>query len=146
MSVSYWVIEGIGIDADQVEPFINKKKLANMLLRKCPNHEGLMRIHTNQAYDELNVEDFLYGTPFENLGELLVYCDDTYSLVYGDDGADSSYFYYPPSMPWNRRDNEPDTLEEVHRRIIKAVRSITDLSAADIEKMIDDHLYVVGIG
>ena len=60
-----------------------------------------------------------------------------------DGGA---YFYYPPSMPWHRTDSEPDTLDEVHKRIIKAVQVITDLTDEEIEQMIDDDLYVVGIG
>ena len=49
-------------------------------------------------------------------------------------------------MPWHRVRDEPDTIDEVHRRIIKAVQVITDLSGEEIEAMIDDELYVVGIG
>lgn len=146
MSVSYWMIEGVGIDTDKVEPFLDKVKLAKMLLGQLPDNEWLLEISANKKYDELDVQDFLYGEPFGNLGDLLTHCDDTNSITYGDDGGGGSYFYYPPSMPWHRTATEPETLEEVHRRIIKAVQVVTNLSASEIETMIDDDLYVVGIG
>lgn len=74
------------------------------------------------------------------------HCDDTDTLTFCDDGDGNEYFYYPPSMPWHRTENEPDSAEEVHRRIIKAVQCLTDLSEAEIEKMINDDLYVCGCG
>lgn len=146
MSVSYWMIEGIGIDTDKIEPFLNKEKLARMLLEQLPDDEELASIIENKQYNELDVNDFLYGEPFNNLADLLTHCDDTDSITYGDDGDGGAYFYYPPSMPWHRTDNEPDTIEEVHRRIITAVQVIADLTDDEIETMINDDLYVVGIG
>lgn len=146
MSVSYWMIEGVGINTDKIESSLDKEKLTQMLLEQLPDDEDLLEISTNKKYDELDVRDFLYGNLFENLGDLLTHCDDTDSITYGDDGESGSYFYYPPSMPWHRTETEPDTLEEVHRRIIKAVQTVTSLSASEIETMIDDDLYVVGIG
>lgn len=146
MSVSYWMIEGVGIDTDKIEPFLDKEKLVQMLLEQLPDDEELLEISVNKKYDELDVRDFLYGNLFQNLGDLLTHCDDTDSITYGDDGESGSYFYYPPSMPWHRTETEPETLEEVHRRIIKAVQAVTNLSTSKIETMIDDDLYVVGIG
>ncbi len=146
MSVSYWMIEGVGINTDKIESFIDKEKLAAMLHGQLPDDEVILDIIENKKYEQLEVSDFLYGEPFYNLADLLTHCDDTDSITYGDDGDGGSYFYYPPSMPWHRVENEPDTLEEVHRRIIKAVQVITDLSYEEIEAMIDDELYVVGIG
>lgn len=146
MSVSYWMIEGVGINTDKIEESINKEKLAAILLEQLPDDELVLDIIKKKAYDWLDVHDFLCGEPFDNLGDLLTYCDDTDSITYGDDGEGGSYFYYPPSMPWHRVRDEPDTIDEVHRRIIKAVQVITDLSGEEIEAMIDDELYVVGIG
>lgn len=146
MSVSYWMIEGVGIDTDKIEPFLNREKLARILFEQLPDDEGLASIIENKQYSELDVNDFLYGEPFDNLADLLTHCDDTDSITYGDDGDGGAYFYYPPSMPWHRTDNEPDTIEEVHRRIIAAVQVIADLTDDEIETMIDDDLYVVGIG
>lgn len=146
MSFSYWLIEGIGIEAGKIEPFINKEKLAKLIIREIPDDESLIQMVKSNCYDALDVDDFLYGCPFDDLADLLTHCDDTDTITYGNDGENGSYFYYPPSMPWHRKQNEPRTLEEVHRRIIKAVKTITDLSSKEIEKMIDDDLYVVGCG
>lgn len=146
MSTSYWMIEGVGIDTSRCEPFINKEKLTKMLIEQLPDDELLLEIIKDKKYDKLDVRDFLDENPFSNLGDLLTHCDNTDSITYGDDGEGGSYFYYPPSMPWYRTETEPDTPEEVHRRIIKAVQVITDLSDKEIEAMIDDDLYVVGIG
>lgn len=146
MSVSYWMIEGVGIDTNKVEPFLDKEKLAKMLLGQLPGDEELLEIVAEEKYGELDVRNFLFGEPFDNLGDLLTHCDDTDSITYGDDGESGSYFYYPPSMPWHHTANEPDSLEEVHNRIIKAVQVVTNLSVEEIEAMIDDDLYVVGIG
>lgn len=92
------------------------------------------------------MRDILYSYFDGRIGDLLAHCDDTDTLTFCDDGDGNEYFYYPPSMPWHRTENEPDSAEEVHRRIIKAVQCLTDLSEAEIEKMIDDDLYVCGCG
>ena len=42
--------------------------------------------------------------------------------------------------------NEPKTEQEVIDRIIKAVQKITDMTEEEIEKIIDNDLYVVGVG
>lgn len=146
MNLSYWLIEGVGIETGKIEPFINKEKLAKLLIQQLPGEELLEEIIANENYDALDVDEFLYGNPFDNLADLLTHCDDTDTITCGNDGENGSYFYYSPSMPWHRKQNEPRTLEEVHRRIIRAVKTITDLSSKEIEKMIDDDLYVVGCG
>ena len=146
MSVSYWMIAGVGIDVDKIKPHLNKEKLVRFLAEQLPDDEIVIEIIEKEAYSDLEIDDFMYGEPFDNLGDLLAHCDDSDSLSYGDDGECGAYLYYPPSLPWERTENDPDTLEEVHRRIIKAVQYVTDLSVEKIEEMIDDNLYVVGIG
>ena len=37
-------------------------------------------------------------------------------------------------------------MDEVHRRLIQAVQRLTSLTSEEIEELIDDDLYVVGIG
>jgi len=146
MSVSYWMIEGIGIDVEKIEPFIDRKKLCHMLHEQLPSDELLQDIIDRKAYDELDYYDFLYGEPFQSLADILTHCDDSNSITYGGDGDGGEYFYYPPSMPWNRAGNEPKTIGEVHSRIIEAVQKITVLTSQEIENMIDDELYVYGCG
>lgn len=146
MSVSYWMIEGVGIDVEKVKPHFNNEKLAQLLAEQLPDDEIVIEIMEKGSFSDLDINDFMYGEPFDNLADLLSHCDDSNSLTYGDDGESGAYLYYPPSLPWERTENDPDTLEEVHRRIIKAVQRVTDLSDEEIDQMIDDELYVVGIG
>ena len=146
MSVSYWMIEGVGIDVDKIKPHLNNEKLVQLLSEQLPDDEIVNEIMEKGSYCDLDINDFMYGEPFDNLGDLLTHCDDSNSLSYGDDGESGAYLYYPPSLPWQRTENDPETLEEVHRRIIRAVQRVTDLNAEEIDGMIDDELYVVGIG
>lgn len=146
MSVSYWMIEGIGLDSDKVLPYINKEKLKHMLLDDFAGDKLLSVALSNTLPEELDVLDLLDGELFDSLADLLTHCDDTNSITYGDDGVGGSYFYYPPSMPWHRTSDEPESIDEVHERIIRAVQKITDLSDDEISQMINDDLYVIGCG
>jgi len=150
MSVSYWMIEGIGIDTDKIRPYLNQDKLLDLLAEQLPKEDDVLELiqlrEDTGKCPEFNVDDYLYGQPFDNFADLLTHCDDTDTITYGDDGDGGCYFYYPPSMPWELRENDPKTIEEVHRRIIIAVQKVTDLSEAEIDELIDDELYVVGIG
>ena len=146
MSMATWVIHGIGLCANDIEPYIDNKKLTYMLREQLPDDEDLLSIIASEAYDNLNLDDYLYGYPFDNIADVLCFCDNTDTITYGDDGEGRFYFYYPMSMPWERSNAEPKSIEEVHERIIAAVKKITTLSYVDIDKMIDDDLYVIGMG
>lgn len=147
MSMCYWMIQGVGIETDRIYDHIDKVKLAEFLHRQLPDDHDISDMVANRKFDDLDVGDFLYGEPFDNLGELLTHCDTTGMLTYSDDGSGYSYFYYPPSMPWERSKNEPKSIGEVHKLIIQAVRAIvSDLSDSEIDELIQDDLYVVGMG
>lgn len=150
MSVSYWMIEGIGIDTDKIRPHLNQDKLLDLLAEQLPKEDDVLELiqlrEDTGKCPEFNIDDYLYGQLFDNFADLLTHCDDTDTITYGDDGDGGCYFYYPPSMPWELREDDPKTIEEVHRRIIIAVQKVTDLSETEIDELIDDELYVVGIG
>lgn len=150
MSQCHWIIEGIGIDADRIRPYLNQNKLLDFLAEQLPENDYVIELvqsreNTGECPD-FDIDDYLYGQRFQNIADLLTFCDDTDTITYGDDGEGSHYFYYPPSMPWDRREEDPKTIEEVHQRIIAAVQKVTDLSDGEIELMIDDELYVHGAG
>lgn len=146
MSVEYWMIEGIGIDVEKIRPHLNKRKVLNLVLKQCPDNELALEYKDRRDLSGLDIDEFMYGYVFQNLADLLTHCDDTDSITWGDNGDGGVYFYYPPSMPWHRVKNEPDSQEEVHRRIVDAVLKVTNLEPAEIEKLIDDDIYVVGCG
>lgn len=150
MSMLYWVIAGVGIDADKVRPYLNKDRLLNLLVEQLPYDDDIFdlvqtRERTRQC-PEFDIGDYIHGYPFDNLAELLTYCDDTRSITYAVDGDGGCYFYYPPRMPWELQDEDPKTVDEVHHRIVASVKRVTDLSESEVERMIDDDLYVVGAG
>ena len=53
---------------------------------------------------------------------------------------------YSPSYPWERCEDEPESIEDVHKLIIETVKVICDLSDEEIEKLIDDEIYFVTWG
>lgn len=77
---------------------------------------------------------------------MLCYCDETDTLTWGDNDEGEYFFYYTPSYPWDRRDNEPQIIEEVHARIIAAIQRICDLSSEHIKRLIDNEVHEYGCG
>lgn len=150
MSTSYWMIEGIGLNTDQIYLHLNKEKAVLLLIEQLEHETEIVaelgRLLWSGDLSGFDIDDYLYGSPFDNFADMLTYCDDTDTITYGDDGDGGHYFFYPPSMPWEMQDNEPQSIREVHNRIIKAVQKITDLDASEIDGMIDDELHVVGFG
>lgn len=133
MSMDCWGVRGIGIVANKIEPYLNVDKCIN-LIREQTNDEVI------PEKDDFDIRDYLYGDLFENLGDLLCTCDDTNTLTW-DDGNDWSYYFlYIPPYPWDYRENEPDSIQEVHRRIIAAIQKVCNMSEADIENLIDDDI------
>lgn len=146
MSTSYWMIEGIGLRALDVKPYINIEKAARFFHAQYPDDSDLAAMIAANDYSSFDLESFYRSNGFENLADVLCHCDDTGSTIFGDDGGGNVYFYYPPSMPWHRSDTEPQSKEEVIARIIKAVQKITDMSGEEIKAVIDTDLYAVGMG
>lgn len=138
MSTQYWICEGIGIRANRLFLHLNAEKCIALVKEQLGNG------FEEPSVEQFNIHDYLYGYLFEDIADMLCQCDDTHTLTFGDSGDGECFFYYPPSYPWSRNKNEPTSIEEVHKRIKKAVLRICDLSDAEIESMIDDDLYEVG--
>lgn len=147
MSKAYWIIEGIGLKASDIEPHIDKEKAVYFLCKHFPVETELGDMIISGNYSDFDMEEYCYNRlGFDNLASVLCYCDDTGSFTFRDDGEGNSYFYYPPSMPWYRAFNEPQSERDVIDRIVKAVQKIADMTYEEIEKLIDNDLYVVGMG
>lgn len=138
VSVCYWMCQGIGIRTNDLYPFISEKKCIAVIKEQLPDEEI--------DEDDFDIDDYFFGEPFENFGDLLCHVDDTNTMTYGDNGDGEFYFYYTPSYPWDRGDNEPKSIEEVHERIINAVLRLCDISEDKIEEIIDDDIYDYGCG
>lgn len=137
--MDYFICQGVGILAEELLPFLNKQKCIEIIKKEYPDEE------VSEA--DFDIEDYFHGAPFANLAELLTFCDDTNTITYGDTGGcGTSYFYYIPSYPWERTENEPQSVDEVHERIIDAVLKLCDMPREQIEDMINDEIYDVGCG
>lgn len=151
MSMSYWFIEGVGIDISKIEEHLNKEKVIRFLLKDLSHEEDIVAELTDilsrgAPYDNFDIDDYLYGEPYNGIEEILYNCDDTSTLTYGDNGDGGHYIYYARSYPWEHRDNEPNTIGDVHKILIDAVKKLTNLNSLEIEDMIDDDIYEYGCG
>lgn len=137
--MDYFICQGIGISAEELFPFLDKQKCITTIKRLHPEAK------VSEA--DFDIEDWIFGMPYDSLAELLTFCDDTNTITYGDTGGcGTSYFYYIPSYPWERTENEPQSVDEVHERIIDAVLKLCDMPREQIEDMINDEIYDVGCG
>lgn len=140
MSMTHWMIEGVGVCVSDLRPCINADKFLDFLKEQrldTPIPEGKdVESYIDDWIERLNV-----------LGNVFCLCDATATLTYCDNGEGDCYLYYPPSMPWERSENEPETLEEVHEILVNTIQRLTDLTKEQIENvLIDDNLYVHGCG
>lgn len=138
MSMSYWMCEGIGIRTNDLYPFLNAEKCIKVIKEQLPDEEI-----DEEAFD---IDEYFYGEPFQNLGELLCHVDDTDTLTYGDNGNGEYYFYYIRSYPWERKENESQSIEEVYERIIAAVTRLCDILPDEIRVLVDEDIYDYGCG
>lgn len=147
MNTQFWMIEGIGLNAEELRSYINIEKAANIIHEQLPrDSEELAEMIAANDFSSFDIDDYCYGNGFDSLADIFCHCDDTDSITWAGDGEGSSYFYYPPSMPWHHTETEPKSEEEVILRIIKAVQKITDMSAVQIRELIDTELHVLGSG
>lgn len=138
MSLCYWWNEGIGIRTGNIYPFLDKQKCITEVKAQLPDEEI-----DEESFD---IDDFLYGDVFENLGDFLCHVDDSGLMTWGDNGDGEHFFFYTPSYPWERRENEPTSIQEVHEHIINAVIRLCNMSREEIEAMIDDDIAEIGCG
>lgn len=139
MSVNYWIVEGIGIATSVLKAHLNTQKCIDLIKEQSngelqPDKKGF------------DIENYFFGALFENLADMLCHCDDTGTLTWGNNVDGECYFLYPPSYPWNRMENEPNSITEVHERIKDAVQCLCSLTREQIEEYIDDDIYEIGYG
>ena len=138
MSMSYWSLQGVGLNAEELKPYLNTQRCIDLYRKIYPDEE----INLSDADDE----DFLFRDMFDNIGDLLWCADESNTLSYSCNGDGVWFFLYEPTFPWNRNENEPRTLQEAHKLLIDAVVRVCDLDRTEVERMIDDDLYEYGFG
>ena len=131
MSVSYWGIKGYGVNLDDVNKYIDNKKV----------NEIIRLLNPNITFEEYVFDDCtFYGDPYSSFGEFLSDLDDTGTLTWEDGGnSEKCYFLYVPPYPWQTKSNEPKSEKEIEDRIIKTLLRIceTNTDPEDIRKYIE---------
>ena len=139
MSMIYWMCQGIGVRTNDLYPYLDNKKCIAVIKSQIQDVD----IDEEDSFD---IDEFFWGEPFENLGDLLCHVDDTDTMTWGDNGDGEHYFYYVPSYPWERKENEPISIQEVHERIIDAVLRLCNMTRKEVEALIDNDIYDYGCG
>ena len=131
MSTSYWGIIGIGIRSSSIEKHLDKHKCYLEVCKQLPEEEI--------EEEDFNLNDFLYGNTFQNLGEFLhCICEKSDVMSWNDNGQDDSYFLYPASYPWYRTPEDPKSFSEVEEIIVDTLTKVTNLSEDDIRSLIEE--------
>lgn len=140
MSLDYWVIRGVGVNADDVR--FNNEKVKHVLREQFAYETELLDALNDDNFD---IGEFVYECGLDSIADFLTFCDDTDTLTYGEANG-RSFFYYPPSMPWELTPNDPTSREEVYKNIIAAIQKVSDMTEEEIRTMIYDDLNEVGYG
>lgn len=138
MSMDFWVCEGIGVRSSVIWPLLDMSKCREAVKKLIPDEDI--------PYNNFSLDDYMDGNPFYGLGDFLAQLDDTTTISYGDNGNGETFFIYNRSYPWEHFKNEPDSIDEVHRRIINAISKVCNLSKDEIDLLIEDDIYEEGWG
>jgi len=123
MSVSYWGIVGYGVCIDNLYKYLDHEKI-NKIVRKLNLH---------YTFDDDVLEDDTFeGAVYDCFAEFLCDLDDDNIFNWDDDGNGRSFFLYMPSYPWQRKENEPQTLNQVRDRMVKLLKIVCDASSEDL--------------
>lgn len=137
MSVCYWMCEGIGVRSSDIYPLLNKEKCFNEVQRLYPD---------NTALEDFELNDYLDGDCFQNLGDFLYQLDDTETTNWGDNGDDETYFLYSPKYPWQVTSEDPKSREEARALIKRTLLKVCDVDDETLERLIDNDIYEYGCG
>ena len=132
--------------SDYLLPLFKSKAALSLL--ETINH-SLIKPYTDEEKKNFSIddefEDFVDGE-YMNVAEAFCACDETGFMTFGDDGDGGCYFIYPPKYPWQCKENEPKSIDEVHKIIKDAVHKLCDISDEELEYLIDNDIYEYGCG
>ena len=169
MSISYSTISGIGFVLQEVSPYMDDKAFACECLKAIKESSDVFQSVDDDAYEFIEsvanapdgsapvnlVASLLddYGVEPSDLAAFFLLYDknSVFTWAYVSD-VDSSYdgnivLYYTQTYPWNRREGEPQSVEDVHEQLFDMMKPF--LRNADslytktlFNKHIDDEIYV----
>ena len=169
MSISYSTISGIGFVLQEVSPYMDDKAFACECLKAIKESSDVFQSVDDDAYEFIEsvasapdgsapvnlVASLLddYGVEPSDLAAFFLLYDknSVFTWAYVSD-VDSSYdgnivLYYTQTYPWNRREGEPQSVEDVHEQLFDMMkpflRNADSLYTKNLfNKHIDDEIYV----
>lgn len=144
MSISYSTISGIGFVLQEVSPYMDDKAFARECLKVMKESSDVFRSVDDAAYEfiesvantpdgsaSVNLVTSLlddYGVEPSDLAEIFLLYDknSVFTWAYVSD-VDSSYdgnliLYYTQTYPWNRREGEPQSVEDVYEQLFNMMK------------------------
>lgn len=136
MELNTCIYRAIGLEVSSFSSFVDEGKV-----KKLFDEKGLTEDVTGGDY---NYENCLKLFRAESFAELLYNLDETDCLSYRTYREDEQYLFYEPTFPWERKEEEPETLEDAQEMIIRMIQKVTNVSADQILSMINYELFVEG--
>jgi len=154
MSMVQWVCEGIGFEQRALLPFLDGKKLAD-LLNEDPDFapedgelekEFAFSSLDNKAQVDVLMDYYIHNVD-EQLPELLLAKDEKTALVCANDNEGQYFLLYPPGYPWSHS-GDFKSQEEVVRYIGELVLPycLDGVTLSEIMGAVDPDVFVVGAG
>ena len=102
MSLSYWMIVGLGLSMKELFPYLQASKIRQRLREQKGSD---LNMEDTALWGKINdTERFKllleYLTGDFQFADLIAQSDGRHLLSYANDGEDNTYLYYEPSYPW----------------------------------------------
>ena len=139
MSISYWAVEGIGVDIDK--KIFDLDKLSKLFETDFSNNqENPCWGYSSGDYDTSDIiDEVISNKKFDKHRKY---------LSFGDTGnADNGKFLlYTPRYPWDMSEEEKQlTKEEIYQMIVDVLLEVTIWTAEEIVEQIED-ISIGGVG
>lgn len=122
MSMSYWMIRGLGFSMDKISEHLDAERILEALGQKEPpisaadieNWSGMDNAGRLHALAEFQNVQFGFA-------DIIGDSDPLNLLSYGNDGECGSYLFYEPCLPWEMREHECKTEQAARDHICDVV-------------------------
>lgn len=130
MSSIYYTVEGIGVTASSIAPFVNPEKVIECIKKLHPSDLKQIENDTKDINDIGDLEKIVdgyicLGWYYSNICEMLA-CMNV--LFESGSSEDEDYLFYPRKYPWEMKKDEPKTIQKVHEIIIDTVLLVCDMT------------------
>lgn len=142
------VTTGIGLKVKNITPYFVKSKVIREILDQVGEFidaeyaNELRRIYRTGRDEKVVTEDVIYQAGYNSSAEFLMWCDVSDIISCGKDLSGDECVFFARSMPWERVENEPESIDEVYSRIVEMVQRVTNMTADQIADLIIDGLVV----